>query len=46
MMEFFKLAEALVDGGDFDPVLVEFELVVGHQVVSYECLADFALDYL
>ena len=45
-MELFELAKTLVDGGDFDPVLVELELVVGHQVVSYEGLADFAFDYL
>lgn len=46
MVKFLKLAEAFVDGADFHAVLVELELVVGHEVVFYESFADLALNYL
>lgn len=45
-MKFLKLAEAFVDSGDLDTMLVKFELIVGHEIVFYEGFADLALYYL
>lgn len=46
VMQFLKLAETFVDGGDLDSMLVKFELVVSHKIVFYEGFADLALYYL